>query len=254
MTTIMNFDILTTVQLPELNKVLFAGEVMPARTLNYWRRHLPNALFSNLYGPTEITVDCTYYIVNRPIADDEPVPIGFPCRNSDVIILNENDKLITNGEIGELCVRGSSLALGYWNSPEKTARAFTQNPLRPQYPERIYRTGDLVQINKYGEILFIGRKDSQIKHLGYRIELGEIEAAASIIKELRNVCVIYNQRKQEITLFYEADADVSSSMIRRSLMISLPKYMLPTVFHRIDYLPRNPSGKIDRKKIEASLL
>ncbi len=254
MTTIMNFDILSDVSLPSLDKVLFAGEVMPARTLNYWRRHLPNTLFSNLYGPTEITVDCTYYIVNRPIADDEPVPIGFPCHNSDIIILNEQDKQVSDGEIGELCVRGSSLALGYWNSPEKTAAAFTQNPLRQQYPERIYRTGDLVQINAHGEIVFIGRKDSQIKHLGYRIELGEIEATASRIEQVRKVCVLYNQNKREITLFYEANADIEFSKIRQSLMKSLPKYMLPTVFHRMDSLPRNPSGKIDRNKLASALV
>jgi D-alanine--poly(phosphoribitol) ligase subunit 1 len=253
MTTIMKFDILSAVPLPALDKVLFAGEVMPASTLNYWRRHLPDTLFSNLYGPTEITVDCTYYIVNRPIADDESVPIGFPCRNSDVMILNEQDKLAAHGEIGELCVRGSSLALGYWNSPDKTAAAFTQNPLRPQYPERIYRTGDLVRMNPHGEILFIGRKDSQIKHLGYRIELGEIETAASTIEEIRNVCVLYNQRKQEIALFYETDADIQSTKIRQVLMMALPKYMLPTVFHRMDSLPRNPNGKIDRKKLESTL-
>ena len=246
MTTIANFDILASVPLPALDKVLFAGEAMPARTLNYWRKHLPTALFSNLYGPTEITVDCTYYNVTRPIADDEPVPIGFPCRNSDVLILNDQDKLAADGEIGELCVRGSSLALGYWNAPDKTAAAFVQNPLRPQYPERIYRTGDLVQKNKLGEILFLGRKDSQIKHQGYRIELGEIETAASTLEGVRTACVLYNQPKQEITLFYEADAELPARDLREKLARSLPRYMLPAVFKWLPAMPMNANGKTDR--------
>jgi D-alanine--poly(phosphoribitol) ligase subunit 1 len=246
MTTIANFDILASVKPRSLDKVLFAGEVMPARTLNYWRRHLPSALFSNLYGPTEITVDCTYYVFDRPIADHESVPIGFPCRNSDVLILNDQDKLAADGEIGELCVRGSSLALGYWNAPDKTAAAFVQNPLRPQYPERIYRTGDLVQRNSHGEILFLGRKDSQIKHQGYRIELGEIEAAASSLKGVRTACVLYNQPKQEITLFYEANTELSTRDLREKMARSLPRYMLPAVFKWLPAMPMNANGKTDR--------
>lgn len=246
MTTIANFDLLAAVPLPALERVLFAGEAMPARTLNYWRKHLPSVFFSNLYGPTEITVDCTYYNITRPIADDEPVPIGFPCRNSDVFILNDQDKLAGEGEIGELCVRGSSLALGYWNAPEKTAAVFVQNPLRPQYPERIYRTGDLVQKNTLGEILFLGRKDSQIKHQGHRIELGEIETAASAVDGVRSACVLYNQAKQEITLFYEAESELLAGELRERLARSLPRYMLPSVCKWLPAMPMNANGKIDR--------
>jgi D-alanine--poly(phosphoribitol) ligase subunit 1 len=253
MTTIANFDIFSSVRPTRLDKVLFAGEVMPAKTLNYWRRHFPGALFSNLYGPTEITVDCTYYIVDRPIADVEPVPIGFPCRNSDVLILNDRNEPAGHGETGELCVRGSSLALGYWNAPDKTAAAFVQNPLRPQYPERIYRTGDLVQKNELGEIIFLGRRDSQIKHQGYRIELGEIETVAGLFEGVRSACVLYNQNKQEITLFYEAAAEMPARDLREKLAHSLPRYMLPTAFKWLKSMPINASGKIDRKALIDSI-
>ena len=136
-----------------LKNVLFAGEVMPARQLNVWRKRLPNAVFANLYGPTEITVDCTYYIVNRDIRDDESVPIGIPCRNTDILVLNEQNQLVGEGEKGELCVRGSSLALGYYNNPEKTDAAFVQNPLNTLYRELIYRTGDIVHYNELHEIM-----------------------------------------------------------------------------------------------------
>lgn len=249
MVNIANQDLLAKWKLESLKKVLFAGEVFPTKHLNYWRRLLPDAVFVNLYGPIEITVDCTYFIVDREFADDEKLPIGFPCRNTDILILNEQDRPAKVDEPGELCVRGSSLALGYWNNPERTAKAFVQNPLNPHHPELIYRTGDLVYRNSRGEIMFIGRKDFQIKHLGYRIELGEIEHAVVRVDGIRNCCAVYNQNKKEIILFYESDKELAPAFIRERLSASLPKYMLPTVFNWMELLPRNPNGKIDRQAL-----
>jgi D-alanine--poly(phosphoribitol) ligase subunit 1 len=235
--------------LEALRKVFFAGEVFPTKHLNYWRRHLPGAFFVNLYGPIEISVDCTYFIVDREFADDEKLPIGFPCRNTDILILNDQNQPVSGEEPGELCVRGSSLALGYWNNPERTAQAFVQNPLNPHYPELIYRTGDLVHRSARGEIMFLGRKDFQIKHLGYRIELGEIEHAVLQVDGVRNCCVVYHQGRKEITLFFESEQNLAPATIREQLAAFLPKYMLPTVFHRLEQLPRNPNGKIDRQNL-----
>jgi acyl-CoA synthetase (AMP-forming)/AMP-acid ligase II len=150
-------------------------------------------------------------------------------------------------------VRGSSLALGYWNNPEKTASVFVQNPLNPHYPELIYRTGDLVSRNARGEIIFIGRKDFQIKHLGYRIELGEIEHAAFQVDGIHNGCVIYNQEKKEIALFFESDRDLSPTFIRERMLARIPKYMLPTSFHRLDKIPLTANGKYDRQKLASNL-
>lgn len=253
MVNIANQDLLAKHKLESLKKVLFAGEVFPTRHLNYWRRHLPEALFVNLYGPIEISVDCTYFIVDREFADDEKLPIGFPCRNTDILILNEQNQPAQVDEPGELCVRGSSLALGYWNNPERTAKAFVQNPLNPHYPELIYRTGDLVHRNGRGEIMFIGRKDFQIKHLGYRIELGEIEHAVLQVDGIRNCCVVYDQSRKQIVLFYESDKELSAAFIRERLLASLPKYMLPTVFNWMELMPRNPNGKIDRQQLASKI-
>ena len=111
-----------------LKRVLFCGEVMPNKQLNIWRKFLPNVTYANLYGPTEITDACTYYIVDREFSDDEPLPIGIPMGNTDILVLNDEDKLVTDDEVGELCVRGTSLAMGYYNNPEKTRSAFVQNP------------------------------------------------------------------------------------------------------------------------------
>jgi D-alanine--poly(phosphoribitol) ligase subunit 1 len=249
MINVANADILKNINVSCLKKVLFAGEIMPNKQLNYWRKYLPEAQYANLYGPTEITVDCTYFIVDREFQDSEPLPIGFPCKNSDILVLNDQNELIKPGEIGELCVRGSSLALGYWNDNEKTKQAFVQNPLNRHYPERIYRTGDLVSINKRNEIVYIGRKDSQIKHMGYRIELGEIETAVLGLKGVKNACVLYNQQAQQITLFYEA-IKLEDNDIRKSLILILPKYMIPTKYLKLDMFPYNANGKIDRIKLK----
>ncbi len=243
---IANFDILSQIPNCSLTRILFAGEVMPNKQLNYWRRNLPGALYANLYGPTEITVDCTYYIVDRDFDDNEPLPIGTPCRNSNIIILNDDNKEAGVNEIGELCVGGSSLALGYWNDPEKTNASFIQNPLNSNFQEKIYKTGDLVYINEKKEIIYVGRKDTQIKHMGYRIELGEIEMAALSIDSIFNACVIYNHEEKEFVLVYESENYLTVSDIRKQLINLVPKYMVPNTIIHLDKLPLNPNGKIDR--------
>ena len=214
-----------------------------------WRQQLPTTQFVNLYGPIEITVDCTFFILDREFADSAPIPIGSPCANSDVFILTEEDKRSRPGEIGELCVRGSSLALGYYNNPEQTAKSFVQNPLNSSYPEIIYRTGDLVHTNEFGEIMFDGRKDFQIKHQGYRIELAEIENAVQALPEIGNACVLYQMEKKAIILVFETKSEISSKQLRTKLQARLPKYMLPTVFVEVVEMPRNANGKIDRKQL-----
>lgn len=247
MVNIANLGLLDKIALPSLDTVFFAGEVFPTRHLNMWRRASPRARFVNLYGPIEIHVDCTYYIIDDEIADDEPLSIGHPCRNSDILILNEADEACQADEQGELCVRGSSLALGYWNDPEKTARAFVQNPLNKHYPELIYRTGDLAVRRADGRIFLAGRKDYQVKHMGYRIELPEIEHQVLGIPGIANACVLYDHPKKAITLFFQpSGADVPAAVIRQALSSIFPKYMLPTAFHSLERLPMNPNGKIDR--------
>ena len=204
MVNIANMRLLEQLPLPDLKMVWFAGEVFPTKQFNQWRALLPHARFVNLYGPIEITLDCTYYIVEREIKDEEPIPIGYACKNTDILILNNKNQLASIEEEGELCVRGTSLAMGYYNNPEKTAEAFVQNPLNKSYPEIIYRTGDIALINRRGEIIFKGRKDTLVKHSGYRIELGEIEhVIINTLKLVKNGCVIYEYAKKEIVFYYE---------------------------------------------------
>ena len=245
---VSKFDAFSTVKPTSLNKILFAGEVMPNKHLNYWRKNDPTALYSNLYGPTETTVIATYYIVNRDFSDDESLPIGKACKNIQTFILTGDGKLVNKGELGELCVRGSSLAFGYYNDTEKTRLAFIQNPLHDLYPDLIYKTGDLVYENEFSEILFVGRKDSQIKHLGYRIELGEIETAILGVENVSDSCILYDDVKKKIVAFYISNR--SNVAIRNELIRSLPKYMVPTKWIKVEQFPLNSNGKIDKKELK----
>ncbi len=244
---VANMNILESKKPKYLKDVFFAGEVMPNKHLNYWRQHLPGCRYANLYGPTEITVDCTYYVVERAFADDEPLPIGYPCRNSDVLILVDRKRLAECGEQGELCVRGSSLALGYYNNPEKTKAAFIQNPLHHHYPETIYCTGDIVYKNDLGEIIYVGRVDSQIKHNGYRIELGEIETAVLGSHLVENCCVLYDFKNKRIVLFYQSVNELTALELRKAIGSKIPHYMIPSKLVRVDQMRQNANGKIDRQ-------
>jgi amino acid adenylation domain-containing protein len=254
MVNIANMDLLSKIELPMLKTVWFAGEVLPTKQYNYWHKKLPTTKFVNLYGPIEITLDCTYYVVDREFNDSEPLPIGFPCRNTSILILNENNEQCKLGEEGELCIRGTSLAMGYYNNPEKTVAVFTQNPLNTKYPETIYRTGDIVVQNAQGEIMFKGRRDTLVKHLGYRIELAEIEhVVVNTLQIVSNGCAIYNQQNKEIAFIYEAEEDVPIVAFRKQIGQSLPKYMIPTKYVRVEKMPLNANGKIDRLKLSKQI-
>lgn len=163
-------------KVPEkINKILFSGESMPVKHLNIWRKYLPNTMYVNIYGPTEITCNCTYYVVNREFQPGDVLPMGKAFPNEKVFLLDEENHLVEErNQNGEVCVTGSALALGYYRNPEQTAKAFVQNPLNDRYLEPMYRTGDLAYYNNLGELCFATRKDFQIKHMGHRIELGEI--------------------------------------------------------------------------------
>ena len=251
MVIIANADLLNGVSLPELKRVWFAGEVFPMKPFLYWYDHLKETQFSNLYGPIEITLDCTYYIVEKRLNEQELLPIGYPCRNTDILILNDNDERCKVMEKGELCVRGSSLAMGYYNDLERTQQVFVQNPLNKSYPELIYRTGDIVYQREDGEIMFVGRKDSLIKHSGYRIELTEIEhLLVNKCKLVKNCCAVYPKAKKEIVLYYEAAEEVERATFYRELGKLVPKYMIPKYFIKRDTLPQNANGKINRLQLE----
>ncbi len=233
-----------------IKKVMFSGEVMPPKQLNKWRKYLPECRFANVYGPTEVTCNCTYYFIDREFDKREVIPMGKAFPNEKVFLLDEDDKLVTEpGVEGEICVSGTTLALGYLNDPERTAAAFVQNPLHTSYLETIYRTGDLAKYDENGDFVYISRKDFQIKHMGQRIELGEIEMAAQADDGVTRACCIYNQKKKRILLFYTGTTEKDTLVAE--LAERLPQYMVPNKTTHIDEMPLTKNGKIDRNALAA---
>lgn len=229
-----------------INKILFSGEVMPMKHLKEWMSYYPGAVFVNLYGPTEITCNCTYHIVDNSRDYENGLPIGRAFKNREVILLDKEDKpVLKEGETGEICVRGVSVALGYFNNPEQTAKAFVQNPLNKMYPDVIYRTGDLAKYNENGELVFCGRKDFQIKHMGHRIELEEIERAMAAIAQINRACCVFDEKKSKLFGFYVGSVDKRE--LHSILSETLPVYMIPGALRKIEEFPLNKNGKIDRK-------
>lgn len=253
MAIVSSFKLFEIAKPEYLKTVLFAGEVMPVKHLNYWKNNLGgNVLFANLYGPTETTDICTYYVVDREFSDDESLPIGRHCDNCNVFIVNEKGERAAVGEEGELYARGSFLAFGYYNNPEKTAEAFVQNPLNKAYPETVYKTGDLVRLEENGEISYICRKDYQIKHMGYRIELGEIEAAASSVDGVSECACVFDDKNDKIVLFYTARKCKEDKLLA-ALGEKLTYYLMPNKVFKLSVMPHNQNGKIDRKLLKEQL-
>lgn len=235
-----------------LKRVLLGGEALQAKHLNTWRAALPAVDYVNLYGPTETTVDCTYYPIRRTFADTEPIPIGTACANMEVLLLDEHGKPVPDGQPGEICVRGSGLAIGYYGEWEKTARAFVQNLLNPAYPDRMYRTGDLGRRDEDGNIVFLARQDNQIKHMGYRIELGEIETALISVPAVENAVCMFDEQRDKLVCCY--CGDIAEGDLAKALRDRLPKYMIPNVYHRLDRLPQTANGKVDRPGLKKEFL
>jgi acyl-CoA synthetase (AMP-forming)/AMP-acid ligase II len=183
-----------------------------------------------------------YWEATRELAEDEPIPIGRPFDNTDIILLDENGK---ESDEGEISIRGTCVTMGYYNDPEKTAEAFVQNPLNSAYGEIIYRTGDIGKYNAYGELVFLCRRDSQIKHMGHRIELGEIELASLKSENVNQACCVYDYDAKKIVVFYTGS--IAELEMRAHLQTLVPRYMLPAAIIKLAAMPLTPNGKIDRK-------
>jgi acyl-coenzyme A synthetase/AMP-(fatty) acid ligase len=203
----------------------------------------------NLYGPTEITVDCTYFDVERQYADDEYIPIGKACKNMQVLVLKDDDTEAAVGEVGELCVRGTGVALGYYGNRAKTEEVFVQNPLNSLFNDIIYRTGDLVKPDEDGNLIFVSRKDFQVKHKGNRIELGEIEVAVNAIEGVTNAACIFDQENDKLALYYTT-VDGQPMDIINLVKDRIPVYMFPEVVNHLAQMPYNLNGKIDRIELK----
>ncbi len=239
----LNYKVPETVE-----KVLFSGEVMPLKHLKQWMEHLPDTTFVNLYGPTEITCNCTYHVIERDREYDGKIPIGKAFPNERVFLMKEDGQVINApNEAGEICIAGTSVGLGYYNNDEQTDKAFALNPNVKGYRERIYKTGDLAYYNETGELIFNGRKDFQIKYQGHRIELEEVDKAIMEVDGVIRCCTIFDEEKSKLYAFYIGDMDKKELNAR--LRETMPVYMMPTFLIQRDEFPMTKNGKIDRKKL-----
>jgi acyl-coenzyme A synthetase/AMP-(fatty) acid ligase len=241
---------------PSLRRLLWCGEAWHAAGLAHWMRRLPHVRFTNLYGPTEATIASSYYDVSGiPEDETKPVPIGRACAGEELLVLDETLRPAAIGETGDLYLRGVGLSPGYWRDPAKTAAAFLPNPFSADAGDRIYRTGDLARLGEDGEIVLVGRADTQIKSRGYRIELGEIEAVLHTIGELEDSAVVAVESPGidglAIACGYALRAGVAlePADLRALLAARLPAYMLPARWRRFERLPLNANGKVDRKAL-----
>lgn len=244
---ISTMDGLSFLRPEKLSRFMFSGEVMPLDHLRYWKEHYPDGLFVNLYGPTEITCNCTYHVIPADADPDAPLPIGKPFPNEWVFLLDGENKLVSApDQEGELCVGGTAVTLGYYNNPERTAEAFVQNPLNTAFPEIIYRTGDLAKYGADGLLYFAGRRDFQIKHHGRRVELGEIEAALAACGA-RRACALYMDKEERIIAYVISER--SPQDLLKDLSLKLPDYMIPAEIIGTLSFPLTHNGKLDRKAL-----
>lgn len=234
----------------DIKKVMFSGEVMPPKQLAIWRENLPDATYINLYGPTEITCNCTYHIINSDDDPSVPPPIGNEFPNERVFLLDEDDRLIewtSKSKTGEICVTGTCVTDGYYNS-ERTKEVFVQNPIQKARLERVYRTGDLGHYDRGGILFYDGRRDTQIKHMGHRIELGEIDTQLGKHPDIERAVSIFFDDK--IIAFYLSDKEIPSKDLVNLIKKDLPQFMVPSTFKKIDTLPLTKNGKVDRRALE----
>lgn len=231
-----------------LNKICFSGSVLPAKVLREWQINLPDAVFVNQYGPTEATASCTYYKCTHTVKSDESIPIGVPYNNYKIILIKPDNTAAKKGEMGEICVGGPVLALGYYCDSERTNKAFVQNPLHNDYIDIIYKTGDLGSINDYGQLEYHGRIDRQIKHLGHRVELEEIETATMQLENIDESAVVYDENKEVLFLYYVGALNVRDVAI--GLRKKLPGFMVPRKIFKMDGLPKLPNSKVDYQSLK----
>lgn len=247
---ISTFHASKAADLSSIRMVLFSGEVMPIKHLEIWRATLPRATFVNLYGPTEVTCNCLYHVLDPSRTYEEGMPLGKPFPHCDVILVDDENRVVHEpGVEGELLVRGPSLAIGYLGDPELTSQSFVQNPTHDDFPDRVYRTGDTAVLNSLSELVFHGRKDNQVKYQGHRIELEEIDIALERLPGVDRCRCVFDPDRRRLIACYEGDATVGE--LNRAARATLPSFMRPTCVRRVDDMPLNKNGKVDRAQLLA---
>ena len=246
--------------LPTLRWSLFCGEPLPRASAEAWQAAAPNSVVENLYGPTELTIACTVHRwhprTSPELCVNDMVPIGIPYPGLTAVLVDENQRLVSAGDAGELCVCGAQTSPGYWKDPGKTAERFVKIPSAGRPDEIFYRTGDLARQLPNGEYVCLGRTDHQIKVLGFRVELGEIEGVLQkgkgVVQAVAMGWPVSEGTAKGIVAFVNG-AGIDPEELRNACKSSLPDYMVPNKIILMKDMPLNANGKIDRVALQALL-
>jgi D-alanine--poly(phosphoribitol) ligase subunit 1 len=240
---------------PKMRYSLFCGEALNSQIVEEWSNCVPNARIDNVYGPTEDTIFCTYYTYKRESENDTHngvLSIGKSMLNNLSIIFNDENTQSAINEIGELCLAGAQLTPGYFNNSSLNQIMFF-NTYYKGINTRFYRSGDLCLLRENGNIVYVGRKDSQVKIQGYRVELLEVEYYARKAikgKFLLVALVIENSvGNNEVAIVFESQT-FDIAIVKEYMQSKLPSYMVPTQYYFIKPFPLNINGKIDRKNLK----
>lgn len=235
-----------------LKRVVCSGEALPATLVQQFYHLFADCTLYNLYGPTEAAVDVSWWQCRQ--ADNLTiVPIGYPVANTQLYILDEGLNPVPTGVAGDLYIAGCQLARGYWNQPELTTERFIANPFAVHSGQRMYKTGDIARYRDNGAIEYLGRSDFQVKIRGFRIELGEIETRLKAHHQIKDAVVLaYGENDNKfLCAWLVADGELPLLPLREYLSQTLPEYMVPSYFSRLDQLPLSANGKLERKALPA---
>jgi D-alanine--poly(phosphoribitol) ligase subunit 1 len=240
------------IDVPSMRYSMFAGEALPLDDVAAWSKCVPHAVISNTYGPTECTIICTGVEYNRQgdnLSTNGTMSIGKAMYGTEILVIDDNNRMLPDGEIGELCLASPQLSTGYWHDAAKDKEAFFA-----YNGKRYYKTGDVCMVDDSGEILYYGRKDSQIKIQGFRIELSEIECIARQFYGGKRAAVAIpvsdSGNNYSIHLVIEDDGTEDTEAIIVYMKKYLPSYMIPSRVHFMKQFPLNTNNKIDRKHIK----
>ncbi|MBC8953654.1 non-ribosomal peptide synthase/polyketide synthase [Xenorhabdus sp. PB62.4] len=238
-----------------LKHLFCSGEALHPITVKHCQALMPWVRIYNLYGPTEAAIDVTYWHCPDNF-DGQVVPIGKPITNSRIYLLDNQQRPVPLGAVGELYIGGVGVARGYLNQPELTAERFLADPFHSEPDARMYRSGDLARYDHDGNIEYIGRNDYQVKIRGFRIELGEIETALETHPQVQQAAVIAyegiggdKRLVAYVVLVQGNESDQAAGMLRQHLLSALPEYMVPAAFVVMAHFPLTPNGKLDRKAL-----
>ncbi|MEL6865832.1 MAG: amino acid adenylation domain-containing protein, partial [Bacteroidota bacterium] len=234
---------------PSLKRVICSGEALRKTTVEQFKRNFPQTKLYNLYGPTEAAIDVSYWAIPPAVESLDTIPIGEPLANTQLQVLDQQDRLVPIGVVGELCIGGVQVARGYLNKPELTHDRFVSDPF--QADQLLYRTGDLVKRRADGLLEYLGRKDHQVKIRGLRIELGEIEENLNQYEPVSEAVVsVHEDERGNLRLVaYVVAQDFDRQAAEAFMHRHLPTYMVPRIWVQMAAIPLNKNGKADRKAL-----